>query len=525
MTRVENSLSFTVDQSRPPQLIELGYRDEKSTAVIHRQLHHQASGWGLLKLGQGKHEKSSGISKVHEGLLIGAFDRYSLGDLLMPHVVSRVLNLSRLRCGSLLSSDFTSEGAYPARNYGESATEMVGKDLQLIHVGGETLSTSLTSGFAAAVQGEEAERFESLLQIGDSANLKRFVSDRTGQPDDFAHVLSSSGQLYGLRSCFHAVGLSDPGALSEEMKARLVEILKDADFVGIRDENGAVFLESRGVTVERMPCGLSALPLVCRRQHNEARDSVSMREVKRRFPNGWIAVETSRIDSGDFDLLVAALGSIAEKERVGLVFFEATDQGNINLQEWVAAFRENKAMAFTHRNIWEGSSLIMHSRLYCGSSLHCRIIATSAGIPRINVPTGQADVDSYCKLWEHEAMPAELCRKDGDWAGQLRAALKTDSGTLKNHSVNLQKKYLTALEKLCRKTGMTARRIVSGQAVVTTDHLRSNQAGKETADEWTGNEEDRRKFKRISQRRNQRSKGGRTIVQRAIRRTLGRVKI
>ncbi len=522
MARVENTLSFTVDQSNPSQTVELGYRDEKPPVANNRRLHHQAPSWALL---QSSEDKGSGISKDQEGLLIGVFDRYSLGDLLMPHVVSRLLDLSRLRCGSLLRSDFTSEGAYPVRNYGESAAEMVGKDLQLIHVGGETLSRSLTSGYASAIRGEEAERFESLLQIEDSASLKRFVSDRTGQPGDFAHVLSSSGEFYGSQSCFHAVGLADPDALSDEMQVRLVEIVKDADFVGIRDENGAAFLEDRGVTVERMPCGLSVLPLVCGRQHNEARDSASMREVKRRFPNGWISVETSRIDSEDFDMIVAALGSIAEKERVGLVFFEATDSREINLQEWVAAFRENKAMTFTSRNIWEASSLIMHSRLYCGSSLHCRIIAMSAGIPRINVPTGRAIVKSYCKLWEHESMSAELCRSDGDWAGQLRTAMKADFGRLKQHSVTLQGKYFAALRKLCQKTGMTAKATVPGRSVMTTDHLRSNQSGKETADEWTGDKENRQLFRRISQRQNQRNNGGRAIVQRAIRRTLGRVKL
>ncbi len=524
MSRVDNTLSFTADRSRIGQSVELGYRDEKPVVKKRRQLHHQKPGARFLLPLQ---ETNQVTSSSHEGLLVGALDRYSLGDLLMPHVVSRLIHLSRLRCAGLVSSDFTPEGGHAVRNYGESAVEMVGKNLKLIHVGGETLSRNLTSGYAMAARGGEAERFESLMQIGDQADLTQFVRRRTGQVDDFAYVLASSGQFHGARSCFHSVGLSDPGALSDSSRLRLVEILKGADFVGVRDKNGAQFLERQGVDVERMPCGLTVLPLVCGRPLQEARVSAAMEDVKSRFPNGWMAVDTSRISGRDFDLMVAALGSVAEKDRVGIVFFEATDEGvggNIELKKWVEAFRENKAMAFDSRNIWEVSSLIIHSRLYCGSSLNSRIIAMAAGIPRINVPIGQAKVKSYCELWEHDAVPVEFDREEGDWAGQLRSALKLDPSVLQQHTVRVQAVYFKALEKLCRRTGMTPKLIVPGREGEMTDHFRANQFGKEIADEWARDEESRHLLQRVSRRRAKLENGGRSIVRNAIQKALEKVK-
>ncbi len=524
MSRVENTLSFTADRSKAEQTVEFGYRDDRPAVGKRRQLHHRKPGAKFLLPLQ---ETNQVTSSSHEGLLVGALDRYSLGDLLMPHVVSRLIHLSRLRCAGLVSSDFTPEGGHMVRNYGESAVEMVGKNLKLIHVGGETLSRNLTSGYSMAARGGEAERFESLLQIGDQVDLTQFVRRRTGQVDDFAYVLASSGQFYGSRSCFHAVGLSDPGALSDSLRLRLIEILKGADFVGVRDKNGAMFLEQQGVNIERMPCGLTVLPLVCVRPLQEARVSASMEEVKCRFPNGWIAVDTSRIAATDFDTMVAALGSVAEKDRLGIVFFEASDKpvagGNIELKKWVEAFRENKALAFESRNICDAASLIIHSRLYCGSSLNSRIIAMAAGIPRINIPDGLAKVKSYCELWEHDAVPVTFDREDGDWAGQLRFALKIDAAVLQQHTVRIQEIYFNALEKLCRRTGMTPKLVVSGRSGEKTDHLQANQFGREVADEWMGDDESRRLFQRISRRRTRLDRGGRSIVRKAIRRVLGKV--
>jgi|GEM_PF-466361 len=451
------------DRSFTGRSIDLGYHDDRADQEPKRHHHHHSPA-GKLRLPL--EETNRVTSPAHQGLLIGSLDQFSLGDLLMPHVVSRLLHLNRLRCAGLVNSDFTSIGGHTVLNYGESAIEMIGKDLRLIHVGGETLSQDLTSGYAMASRGEEAERFSSLLQIGDPTALRHFVRRRTGQVDDFAYLLAGTGQFHGSRSCFHAVGLSEPETLSDSMRTRLIEILKEADFVGIRDKSGASFLENQGVQVERMPCGLTALDLACPRRLREALDSAAMTEVKQHYPNGWIAVETSRIPGSGFDRMVAALGSVAEKERVGLVFFRAShrvdpsDQSPPN-NKWAEAFRENKAMDFSTQNIWELSSLITHSRLYCGSSLHSRVIAMSAGIPRINLPVGLKSVRSYCDLWEHDAVQVELSKEGSDWAMQLRAAMKVNPFVLQQHTLNLQRHYFLALEKLCQKTGLTARFILS----------------------------------------------------------------
>ncbi|MEX2579749.1 MAG: hypothetical protein WD342_11885 [Verrucomicrobiales bacterium] len=437
--------------------------------------------------------------KAHEGLLVGASDSYSVGDLLMPHVLTRLLNFSRLRCAGMTRVDFTSVGGHSVRNYGESALEMGGKDLQLVHFGGETLSRKLTSGYAAVATGEESERFESLAAIGSEEEILRYVRRRTGQLDDLAYVLAAEGEFYGARSSFHAVGLSEPERLDESARQRLVSILKGADFVGIRDEVGASFLENCGVTVQRMPCGLSVIPQTCARQLREHRDGDAMEEIRHRFPNGWVAVEIGDVERGDFDRLAQALREVADREGLGLVFFEARKQEpgapSPKLRRWVDAFPEWEAAAFGSDNIWEIASLLLHSRLYCGTCLSCRVIAMSGGVARVNLPTGDPSVRSYCELWENDSVPIELPREEA-WEEALTRALEVDFSTLQDHATKLHGQYFDSFEKFCRATGLSPR--LAASRPETTPHVRASAAGHHLNDEWLDDSENRRLFRKLN---------------------------
>ena len=70
-----------------------------------------------------------------------------------------------------------------------------------------------------------------------------------------------------------------------------------------------------------MPCALSVLPQVGARQLRECRDEKALEEMRHRFPNGWVAVEISEVEESVEAKLKSALAELAERERLGLVFF------------------------------------------------------------------------------------------------------------------------------------------------------------------------------------------------------------
>ena len=419
----------------------------------------------------------------NEALLVGAADRQSFGDRLIPHVLGRLLHLSKVRCAGLVSSDATASGAYSVRNYGESLLQMRSPRLKLIHSGGDVLGMSLIEGYGAAVTGEEAERFESLAMISGNGELLRYVQRRTGQISEFAYVLEPEGEYYGAGLAFHAVGLPEPDSLGARKEA-LLEVLRKAQFVGIRDENGANFLENEGISVERMPCALSVLPQVCARQLREGRDRAAISAIRRRFPNGWIAVETSGVSDSDFEKLSHALRTVSESENLGLVFFSAERQrgraASDGVRRWVEAFAEWEAAEFASDHLFETASFLLHSRLYCGSCLSSRIVCMSGGVARINVPTGSPAARSYCELWEHDDVPIEFSEEE-DWTAALFEALSEDYSLLQEHAAWLHGRYRESFDRFCHQAGVEAR-LVPGEVV----SLHEELAGRRhhLYDEW-----------------------------------------
>ncbi len=442
---------------------------------VNRMHHHPGLDW-MAPLA----ETNEMMATPQEALLIGRADQHRLGEMLMPHVLGRLLHFSKIRCAGLVSADFTDCGGHVVRSYGECAKEMRGAGLRLVHFGGDALALDLVEGYREAAGEEEAECFEGLVGISGRAELLRYLRRRTGQGSEFAYVLDSAEEFAGCVSGFHAVGLSEPWRLGAAAKERLVGILRRAQFVGVRDRNGAEFLEGEGVRVERMPCALTVLPQVCARPLREARDRESLESVRRRFPNGWIAVETGGVRERDAGRLAAALQEVSERTGLGMVFFEANGLaggGRRRLRRWVEAFPEWQAMEFGSVNLWETASLLLHSRLYCGSDLGARTICMSGGVGRIHVPTGTAETRSYCDLWEHGDVPVEFA-EDGDWSEALVGALAVGFPLLQKHSAWLHARYQESLDRFCRSTGIEAR------LVAATDHERAARRRREFQEGW-----------------------------------------
>jgi len=439
-------------------------------------------------------------SASHEALLVGAADHYRLGDLLMPHVMSRLINFSRLRCAGLVTADLTPVGGHSVRNYGESLLEMKGARLKLVHFGGADITLDLVEGYQAAADEDEGERFESLAMISRAGDLQNYVRRRSGQLDDFAYLLAAEGEFYGAGLSFHAIGIPHPESLSEERRKRMLEVFRTAQFVGVRDENGANFLESNGISIERMPCGLSVLPQVCARQLREVRDRDSLEAIRNRFPNGWIAVEISEIRPEDFERAKEALREVSERQNLGLVFFEAnkvlSETRSKRLRNWVESFPEWEAAAFGSNNIWEIASLLLHSRLYCGSCLSSRVICMSGGIARINFPVGSAAARSYCELWEHDSVPIEF--DDGEnWAEALDEALAVDLSMLQQHASWLHRRYQESIARFCRDTGMSPRLVPDRTETI---HSRTSGLVHHLHDEWLSDAESTRLFRRLNRK-------------------------
>lgn len=441
---------------------------------------HHRPDWGWVEPSDAASSSASGAT---ESILIGRGDQRRLGEALMPQVLGQLLELPRARCFGLVSEDQTHRGGTRVWSYAEGLAELQASRVNLLHYGGEILGLGLIEGYREAAHGEEADRFSSLAVFGERDDLLRYARRRTGQNTDLAYVLADRGEFEGASLAFHAVGLSDPGKLADSAQTHLLEILRRAEFVGVRDARGADYLEREGIAVERMPCGLTALPRVIQSRLGKGSESEALEAVQNRFPNGWIAVETSALREADLERLSLALRETADRESLGLVFFEANPRDGASskrLRRWVDPFPEWQAAEFASANYWDMADLLMHSRLYCGSCLASRVICMAAGVPRINLPTDSREVESYCQLWEHEAVPVEF-GEDQDWTEAMAKALAVDLPEMRRHAEWLQGRYLESLQRFAVAMGLECRPETDR---ISAEHERARERFHHLYDEW-----------------------------------------
>ncbi|MEM9283839.1 MAG: hypothetical protein AAGA96_18615 [Verrucomicrobiota bacterium] len=489
-------------------------RNSNSETRRHVRCHHRPGLDWLTSVT----EVSQLQDEAHDALLVGPSDQGWVGEMLKPHVLTRVLNFGRFRCAGMVGADETPYGGHAVRNFGESALEMGGSRLQMIHFGSRSLALDLKEGYGLAASGEEQERFESLSVIADEDGLQTFVRRRTGLKGSSAYLLPPEGEFFGAQSNFHGIGLASPESLSPDAKEELLSVMKSADFVGVSDETGSVFLEEEGIDVVRMPCPLTVLPLACARQLRQHRDNEMLESIRDRFPNGWIAVEIGEVSVSDFDRLNSALREVSDREGLGLVFFSAQRRRVESIRRWVNAFPEWNAAGFDSTHIWEIASMLLHSRLYCGSSLDCRVICMSGGVARLNIPSGKPDALSYCELWEHDEVPIEFSC-DEEWTVALDEALAVDHRILKEHTNSLHQEYFKALEQFCRHTGIIPKLLPEA---VPTPHMRAAARLHHLQDEWLSDETSLRLFRQLNRHARRKSVAERIRVRLGLRKHVAR---
>ena len=417
----------------------------------------------------------------------------------MPHVIQRQLkNSESTSCVGLVDADLRDAGGHRVMS-AETAFKTLKSAPTILHSGGETLACDLAYGFSMTLQGQAHAEFTDLMRI-DPEGATEIARDQSGFKGQTAYVIDANSRWDSAKSAFHAVGLAEPENLDAEAQKRLFETLSGADFVGIRDSNGAEFLEKNGIEITRMPCGVSVLPTVCKPEWALHSAGPAMAEIRDRFPNGYFAVQVSGYRRRILKPLTQTLSKICARTGLGVVFFAAgTASGHddiIALAKQARSFPRRNALFFPSRNVWDIAALIGNASMYVGTSLHGRIVAMAAGIPRINLDAGFSKIARYCELWEHMSMPYEL--PIDRLEEEIERLIVFDRGLLEKHTHWLQKVYFDAFAKLCQATNLqTNKRFDATPAL----HSAAIRTSENLISEWASNERTLRMLRRISRRK------------------------
>lgn len=384
-----------------------------------------------------------------ETILFGAFDRHNFGDLLFPHIAARMLPERHLRFAGLAAGDLTACGGHHVEAISALAHSHPDRPVDIVHVGGELLTCN---AWEAAVMLSPGKRAQSVIDQR-SAWLwvpLEWADDRLGSPTRAPYVLPRRYFAQTRTLAFNAVGGVDLQKCEPQLREEVVETLRRATDISVRDIVTQRALQTHGVAARLLPdpavmVGELFGDLI--RSHMSAEPVGAIRDA---CPNGYLAVQFSA-DFGDdrtLDEIAAQLDAIASSHGLGIAFFRA---GIAPWHDDLDVFeRSRKRMrtpsvhVMTSPNVWDICALIAGSSVYCGSSLHGRIVAAAFALARVNIrhpalTRPESKQTAFAATWEDEDMPADV--GVAQIAQGVDAALRIEHARLGRIATTLARTY------------------------------------------------------------------------------------
>lgn len=390
-------------------------------------------------------------------ILFGAFDRHNFGDLLFPHIAAALLKRNDLIFAGLADRDMSHLGGHRVQALAGLAANWGKRPANIIHVGGELLTCT---AWQAAVMLQPLDEIQATIAHFDRHPEERleWIPSQLGI-SALAPYTVARGLFPGESSIiYNAVGGVDLSELEPAMRAEVLANLKAAGAVSVRDGQTLPQLEAAGIQAMLIPdpaVMVAALFGEEIRQHAQAGE---MSQILAAFPQGYLALQFSA-DFGDdatLTAIAAQLDQVAASTGYGVVFFRAGAapwHDDLECYRRVAARMHSPQVSlFTSLNLWDICAVVAHSRVYCGSSLHGRIVAMAFALPRIslihprqvNRPTKQA---AFAATWEGRSQPATV-EVNGIHQG-IRHALSADPKQLRKIAGTLVERYHHGFEAIC----------------------------------------------------------------------------
>lgn len=314
-------------------------------------------------------------------ILYGAFGRYNFGDLLFPHVVTKLLNYNKidteLEYCDILSRNMSRHGGHNVKSI--LSFFKTSDPINVIHVGG-----AMASDYS----------FENILKSFEVKARHKKEIDILKDFEDFkipsAYMLSKKSFINPKIFVANCVGSTIGARGLNFIGKHTASKIQDYDFLSFRERETCNFFKTHGLD-KSICCVDSAI--MTKRFFNPAIQKRSKRLMNTHgYGNNYIAVQFNfRYFLKHKMQIESALNEIIRKYNLPIVFFAAgTSPGHDNINSYqILSEKLPKGMSFVSKtkNIWNACSIIANSNLVLNTSLHVRILAMQYFKPRLTFIT------------------------------------------------------------------------------------------------------------------------------------------
>lgn len=394
-------------------------------------------------------------------VLFGAFDRHNLGDLLFAHIAAALLPGRALIHAGLAARDLRAHGGHAVRALSEVRATLGAQPVDLLHVGGEILTTTAWQAAVMLLPPDEVQATLAYLQdhpAEQAAWVQRMVGS-TGE----APYLTDRSTWPSLRHVFcTGMGGAQLGAAPPALRSEVLARLRTVDALAVREAQTQQQLQAAGIQSTLLPDpAVLVAELFGERiaQHGTAGEVAQLRQA---FAHGYLAVQCSAEfgDDATLDGLATQLTRAVATHQLGLVLLRAGaapwHDDLAVLQRLATRLPPAMVRVAETLDLWDLCALIAHSRGWCGSSLHGRIVATACALPRLTLRSPvargpgkhEAKHEAYCATWE--TLPGPACVPVSDVAEALQQTLASDAPRRRQLAQQLAARYRQGFATLCR---------------------------------------------------------------------------
>ncbi|MBI3285604.1 MAG: polysaccharide pyruvyl transferase family protein [Burkholderiales bacterium] len=379
-------------------------------------------------------------------ILFGACDRHNFGDLLFPHIAAAMLAPARLHYAGLARRDLRGYGGHSVCALAQLAASRGARPLNLIHVGGELLTCDAWQAAVMLLAPQQAQAIAVRFD-GQPPARQAWAHAQLGSA---ARAPYCAPSLPAAQVFYNAVGGVALDLCEAGLRAEVVAKLKAATDVSVRERHTQALLDAAGVASRLLPDpAVMVAELFGGRIEHRARHG-ELARLLAACPQGYLALQFSSDFGDDRSLtnIAAQLDQFARASGLAVVFFRAgAAPWHDDLQCYrrtAARMRASAVHIFQSLNLWDICALLAHSRAYCGSSLHGRIVATAYAKPRLNIQTAEQAMrvskqSAYAATWEAPGAPAVVTVQD--LAEGMRLAMAADGAQSRHTAAELTRLY------------------------------------------------------------------------------------
>lgn len=333
-------------------------------------------------------------------LAVGAFERDNFGDHLFYHITREHLSHQDVVAASLVDSVVDGGekvSAYPGllRESDWDAVWVVGGEVGAVRIDSALRMTLQGAALGTYLSASEEERDAIAISLGHAGRAAAAYI-----PEVAAYV-PDGRPLPAL--VLHSVGLSSlTGQIDIGVREQFARLVASATRVGVRESRSALYARTvRGGSQDSvdlapdMVHGIVHSPYSSTVGNANVRDGLAIVQLNARavYANGLqmtaaFVAQVAQVTGGPVTLLAAG-----------------TAAGHDSISLYLAIAHKARALAPTahidvlaRASVADRTALIARARIWVGTSLHGRIVASAYQVPRVSL--SNAKVSTYAEEWD-----------------------------------------------------------------------------------------------------------------------------